>query len=143
MKISLGNAIAFGVVVVVSLYVCYVFYNTAYQTGKDLGYAEGFEKGKAAIKTKLLEEKTYQDALANRELRDSWQEIIFFDEERRLYVTNLATPKMFPENMTYIWTDKACYAFKPNDFTFEEMYEFFLKKTAPEPDKFYPPAKFL
>ena len=49
-------------------------------------------------------------------------------DNRNFYFTDSPTPNHFEDQMNYIWNGRGCYAFLPEEFTFEEIYQLVMHK---------------
>jgi hypothetical protein len=49
-------------------------------------------------------------------------------DNRNFYFTDSPIPNHFEEQMNYIWNERGCYAFFPDEFTFEEIYQLVMHK---------------
>jgi CMP-2-keto-3-deoxyoctulosonic acid synthetase len=55
-----------------------------------------------------------------------WITIVY--DNRSFYFTDSSNPNHFSEQMTYIWNEIGCYAFRPEEFNFDEIYELVMSK---------------
>jgi hypothetical protein len=74
----------------------------------------------AEISNTLKEDKLYEIDLS------MW--IIVAHDHRNFYFTDRSIPNHFSEQMTYIWNERGCYAFLPEEFTFDEIYQLVMYK---------------
>lgn len=123
-----------------------IFHVLSNQHTRDAAFIEGYSKGvsfQMEIQKALDKPKKFEESL---DVTNDWQEILFFDG-RKFFFTDKATPKPMEEAMNYFWTGRGCYAFAPDSFSYEEVFEVFLRKPVPKPvpqaEQFGGKSKFL